>query len=250
MYRFYLPIANLQQQTRVTITDVPEIHHMRDVLRLRAGDRVRVFDGGGIEAEICLEQVADRVITARVVSVKTPGPGPRAKIILACAIPKRAKFEMIIEKSTELGVSEIYPMLTARTEVHYPGDRAGRKQQRFETVAVNAAKQSQRTVVPVIHPVTVFADVLTRIPSGALVVFPCLVGDRRYVLDVLPPGGDRPVMIFIGPEGDFTPAETAQALAAGCSPVSLGGTVLKVDTAALATVALARFLAEKGAATP
>lgn len=165
-------------------------------------------------------------------------------IVLACAIPEKSKFELIIEKATELGVDEIIPLKTKRTEMKLKGDRLRRTVARYQDVAVNAAKRSQRSRVPVIHPIADLASVLKFFPEETTLFIPSLPegGERKNILEAFKavPSPSR-VAFLIGPEGDFTPQEYELARAHGCIGVSLGKTVLKVETAALVTVACAQF---------
>ena len=166
-----------------------------------------------------------------------------AKIILACAPPKKGKFEFIIEKCTELGIDEIIPLKTKRTEVVFKDDKMAGKLSRFEAVAVNAAKQSKRAKVPHIYPMKSLPQVLQTLDPKGVHLFPSLHNHSKHITDVLLKADkQRPVTIFIGPEGDFTPDEVELAIKHGCVPVSLGDTVLKVETAAIAVVALVKFL--------
>ncbi len=169
-------------------------------------------------------------------------------IVLACAIPEKSKFEWIIEKATELGVDEIVPLKTKRTEMELKGDRLRRTIARYQDVAVNAAKRSQRPRAPVIHPVTDFTSTLKFFAKETAVFIPSLPGgegeggERKNILEAFKdvPSPSR-VAFLIGPEGDFMPREYDLARSRGCIPVSLGKTVLKVETAALVVVACAQL---------
>ncbi|MDE1920450.1 MAG: 16S rRNA (uracil(1498)-N(3))-methyltransferase [Candidatus Omnitrophica bacterium] len=241
MYRFYCPDADFTKSPLV-ITDPHEIHHIKDVLRLKKGSQIQIFNSLSQQAAVVIEQVDEARLRVRVAAVEG-APQAGGRIILACAPPKKGKFEFVIEKCTELGVDEIIPLKTARTQVLFQEDKWGPKLRRFTAVAVNAAKQSQRVRVPHICPMTTLADVLKNLPSGGLHVFPSLHQHPRHISEVLLKAGtSKPVTIFIGPEGDFTPDELGLALKHGCVPVSLGNTVLKVETAAIACVALVKFL--------
>lgn len=240
MYRFYCPEADFSKIS-VVIGDRHEIHHMKDVLRLKKGASIQIFNAKSQQAEAVVEKVTDTAVEVRIKAVQEPSTGG-AKIILACAPPKKGKFELIIEKCTELGVDEIIPLKTKRSEVVFPDERQSRKLNRFEAVAANAAKQSKRTKVPIIHPMMSLPQALKQLPSGGLRVFPSLHHHPQHIKDVLLKADGQPVTIFIGPEGDFTPDELDMAVEAGCVPVSLGDTVLKVETAAIAAVALVKFL--------
>jgi 16S rRNA (uracil1498-N3)-methyltransferase len=260
MYRFYCQDADFSKSS-VVISDIHEIHHIKDVLRLKKGSLIQIFNAKSEEAQVVIEQINKEAIGVSVKTVKQ-NEEARAKIILACAPPKKGKFEFIIEKCTELGVDEIIPLKTKRTEVIFKEDRMLAKLSRFEAVAVNAAKQSQRPKVPRIYPMMTILEVFKMLDPKTLMIIPSLNGQLPHIVEVLnkyvsfpnasvgnlvsgPPiktfGGDS-IVIFIGPEGDFTPDEVELAIKHGCIPVSLGDTVLKVETAAIAAVALVKFL--------
>ncbi len=241
MHRCYVSSADFSQPT-ISILDSNEVHHLKDVLRLKKGDAIEVFNAQSQMADIILEIVNDEEVVGRVKAVRDMVVDG-VKIILACAIPKGAKFEDIIEKATELGVDEIIPLVTARTEVIYQEDKAREKLVRFTKIVVSAAKQCGRGQLPKIHPFMSLAKAFEVIPQGAVKLFPSLHGHTLHIRKALanvPRTGT--VAIFIGPEGDFTSQEVAAAIKAGCQPVTLGTTVLRVDTAAISSVGLVRYL--------
>jgi len=244
MYRFYCQDADFSKPL-VAINDQHEIHHIKDVLRLKKGAALQIFNAKSQQADAIIEGIGKTVISLRVEKIKTVDEG-HAKIILACAPPKKGKFEYIIEKCTELGIDEIIPLKTKRTEVVFNEERMAGKLGRFEAVAINAAKQSKRIKIPHICPMTSLAQVLKNLDPQGLHLIPCLKDHPKHITDILrdPSLALRMtnITIFIGPEGDFTPDEVDLAIKHGCIPVSLGDTVLKVETAAIATVALVKFL--------
>jgi 16S rRNA (uracil1498-N3)-methyltransferase len=241
MYRFYCQDADFTKSS-VIITDAHEIHHIKDVLRLKKGSLVQIFNARSEQADTIIEKISEAAIHLRPETIKQNWESG-IKIILACAPPKKGKFEYIIEKCTELGVDEIIPLKTKRTEVIFNEDKWPGKLKRFESVAVNAAKQSKRIKVPRIYPMSSLQQVLNNLDPKGIHLFPSLHNHPQHISDVLLKAGKHPIVtIFIGPEGDFTPDEVALAIQAGCVPVTLGDTVLKVETAAIAAVALAKFL--------
>ncbi|MCC6758267.1 MAG: 16S rRNA (uracil(1498)-N(3))-methyltransferase [Candidatus Omnitrophica bacterium] len=247
MHRFLSQNTDLNTKT-LTITDSKEIHHLSTVLRLKKGSEIAIFNGKGEEVFAKVEALTPQSVQLSIVSAVKESSANTVTVTLACAIPKKAKFETIIEKCTELGVDRIIPVMTERTEVRLSpgGERADKKQKRYETVAVNAAKQSQRSILPTVDAPTAFKDVLKQLSPADAAFIPCLNGERRNLLEAfhVKPGQTNTIF-FIGPEGDFTPKELKDALAAGCIPVTLGPHVLKVDTAAIATVAAAKLLIER-----
>ena len=240
MHRFYDPSLDLSQ-SQVTLSDPKEIHHLKNVLRLKKGDSIGLFNGRGEEAEGEILGMDAQSVKVKVKNFKkTENKNP--KIILACAIPKHSKFEWIIEKVTELGVDEIIPLKTQRTEVQLKDERLDRKNSRYQTVALNAAKQSQRSTVPVVYLITPLKDVFEQFKTKAVMVIPSLEETKTTLLEVLSQmKSPSQIVFFIGPEGDFTPQEYQLAKQAGCVPVTLGETVLRVETAAISVVAAAHL---------
>jgi 16S rRNA (uracil1498-N3)-methyltransferase len=241
MYRFYCQNADFTKPA-VIINDPHEIHHIKTVLRLNKGSLIRIFNAKSQQADAVIEQLSDTSIRVRVQAVNEKKE-ECGKIILACAPPKKGKFELIIEKCTELGVDEIVPLKTKRSVVVFNEDKMRGKLSRFEAVAVNAAKQSQRMKVPQIHPMTPLPEFLKSLDPQGVHLFPTLQNSSKHVSEaLLAADRQKTVTVFIGPEGDFTPDEAELAVKSGCVPVSLGDTVLKTETAAIATVALVKFL--------
>ncbi|MCA9392755.1 MAG: 16S rRNA (uracil(1498)-N(3))-methyltransferase [Candidatus Omnitrophica bacterium] len=240
MHRFYTPQLTPEAQD-VRIDEGSEVHHARDVLRLGQGAAVELFDGRGLLAAGKITQISAVEIRVKVEALRRE-PARHPRLTLACAIPKKGKFETIVEKATELGVDEIIPLQTKNSDVVIKPEKAAHKQQRFAQVAVNAAKQCRRATVPLIRPPTAFSEALEMLLQQGPVLIPSLTGDCRPLLTALTGLQDPPqVSILIGPEGDFSVDEYEQAHRSGCLAVTLGPTVLKVETAAITTVAAVRF---------
>lgn len=236
MFRFFCP-ALTPACRDVEITDPREIHHLLHVVRLKEGNPVILFNNPDLTAVARIYAVAAARVCFRVEKIEIR-PAGFARVILACAVPKKGKFETIIEKSTELGATEIIPLNTVRTVVEFSGTRLEQKLKRYQTVALNAVKQSKQTALPVIHPMTVFREALRNAPDNCQILIPSLEAETIPILNALQRLDPRkPVMILIGPEGDFTPDEYRAARDSGAVSVSLGPAVLKVETAALAALA-------------
>ena len=244
MHRFFTAQTQLDGQTTIVLADKKEVHHLKNVLRLKPGDPLVLFNDQGEEVQGEIISLNSEKVIARVIRYVRKTSAKHSHVTLACALPKKAKFESIIEKTTELGVDEIFPLLTARTEIHLNPEKAQQKTQRYRQVAINAAKQCQRNSVPQIHtPMTIKSCLNAVDPAEYLILIPCLFGIRKPIRELMPaPGTKKDILIFIGPEGDFTPQETQTVQQAGGIPVSLGETVLKVDTAAISVVAFINFL--------
>ncbi len=242
MHRTYADIP-LKQSTDLSIHDKIEIHHLKDVMRLKTGGRFCVFNGQGEEAECELLSISNQQMTAQVLNVRQEPKANRFHLTLACAIPKKTKFEWILEKATELGADEIIPLKTERTEIKLSVDRSAKKDQRFQSVILSAAKQSRRLWIPKLHPITEFKTTLQWIDEQTSAYIPCLTDPRQPLSACMKPEIlKQKILIFIGPEGDFTPDEIQAALAQGAIPVSLGKSVLRVETAAIAVLSAIQLM--------
>ncbi len=236
MRRFYIHKDNIKDNS-VTISG-KEAHHIKDVIRLKPGDRFTGFDGTG-KSYILRITGRSSEIEADIEKVFFEEPDT-PKILLACGIPKRAKMDFILEKATELGVSDIVPMITKRTIVKIDKKTAEKKKARWEKIALEASKQCGRNTLPEIHDVSNFKEALflTESLSYKRRIIPCVCESKMHIKDVLS-GKAESTAIFIGPEGDFTEDETGLAKEHGFKTVSLGPFVLKVDTAAVFAVSVA-----------
>ncbi len=240
MHRFFCAHANLNS-TVISLSDQAEIHHLKNVLRLKIDNQISLFDGSGKEALGTILSIQRKKVEVRIDQLLPRIPRQGLSIILACAIPKRAKFEWIVEKCTELGVDEIIPMKTQRTELSLRSVDIRKKTLRYKTIAINAAKQSKRTTIPIIHPLTNFENIIQNLDQNTIALIPCLTGDRKLI-NSIHIDREKKIIFLIGPEGDFTSNEVELAKSHGCIPVDLGATVLKVDTAAMAVLAYLKFI--------
>ena len=238
----YLPKDNLGD--RIIISDPRQIHHLSVVLRLKCGDEVSAFDGKERECLCQIEKIAKDKLTLIIQQTKTVSLSD-TEITLACAIPKNVKMDYIIQKTTELGVSRIIPMHTKRTIVKIDPRKAADKQKRWQRIAQEASKQCKRIRFPRIDPVREFKDALSEISGCDLAVIPNLEKGNKTIAEAANALKGKSIIVFIGPEGDFTPDEIAAGAEKGCIGVSLGDLVLKVDTAAIAVTAFLRFMGAK-----
>ena len=234
MHRVYMPLPAFTEN--ILISDSKEIHHIKNVLRMKQGEGLVLFNGKGEEATGKIAILAANQITVAISGLKK-FPKREPTIILACAMPKKSKFETIIEKATELGVSEIIPLQARRSDVKIKAEDIGKKTARFQSVAVNAAKQSKRADIPHIYPPMTLEESIAKLEKRCVLLIPSLSGNRKSIFAILPAlKPTTEIAVFIGPEGDFTPEEYKFAWEKGCLPITLGPTTLKVETAALASV--------------
>ena len=238
MPRFYIP-GIAWNPDRLAL-DAGESHHAFDVLRMKIGERATVFDGAGTEAEVELAKRTKGGTELRKISLQKTAPLP-CRITLAQAIPKGKNMELIIEKATELGVAEIAPLMSERTVVRGTEEDHIRKQAKWQRTAIEACKQCGQNFLPRVAEACTPRAFFERNGRFDLMLIGSLQGDARPLRQVMAEfGTKRPksVLILIGHEGDFTPAEVALAKSGGCRPVTLGPIILRTETAAIYCVSV------------
>ena len=213
-----------------------ESKHCVRVLRLRRGGRIHITDGRG--NLFCCEITDDdpKRCTVRIVSVEEEFEKMPYALTLAVAPTKSPdRFEWLLEKATEVGVTEFLPLDTAHSERHVF------KPARGEKVITAALKQSLKAYRPALLPLTPFREAVLRPSEGRRFIAHCAPArspeGKVYLPDALRPGGTAAV--FIGPEGDFSPEEIDFALARGFEEITLGTQRLRTETAALAAAVMA-----------
>lgn len=240
MRTVHIPNRNIFND-EIKITDKGTIHHLRDVLRMDVGDDLAVFDERGNQYHCLIQSVSDEIVMKIEKKFTASPSGAAAKIIAACAIPKNSRFDDVVDKLTQLGVDKIVPLETERVIVNLDRDKKDLRRRRWQKIAISAAEQCQRPIVPVIDPVRSIKEVLAEFKDVELKFIPTLEGRRQSLRDILPQKEPASILYFIGPEGDFTAEEISCAKRSGCLPVSLGDTVLRVETAAVAVLGFIRF---------
>jgi 16S rRNA (uracil1498-N3)-methyltransferase len=240
MHRFY--INHIEGKT-ASLTDSAQLHHLKDVLRLKINDGVNISDGAGNDYSGVITAINKKQAEIKVTLKKTP-QNPSLKLTVACAIPKGSRLDEVIDHLTQLGVEHIIPMRTARVVVKLDGAGAESRVKRWRKIVQSAAQQSQQSKIPVIDPVTDFGEVIKNSQDYDLKLIPNLTGERKLFKDVLVASRPKNIIVMIGPEGDFTPDEVALALSHGFVAVSLGDKVLRVATAAIAVASYIKLAAD------
>jgi len=254
MHRFYIVPENWNADALVLRES--EVHHARDVLRLEAGERVVVFNGRGHEITAEITKVTREEIQLRKLH-EGRVPPLRCQIRLAQAIPKGKNMDLIVQKAVELGAAEIAPIMSDRAIVHLQDKEAAQKQAKWQQVAIEAAKQCGQNWLPRVQiprKLAEFFDVGAAASASSVVratgpplhqagpelrLIGSLQSDAVHLTTVLAEyereHQARPtnVLMCIGPEGDFTPAELNLARSHGCRPITLGPIILRVETAAI-----------------
>jgi 16S rRNA (uracil1498-N3)-methyltransferase len=216
----------------------PDVRHITKVLRLGPGDAVELLDGAGRAACAVIASMGGDVVVCRKEEVFSPGGEPPVDVVLVQGLAKGDKMDYIIQKSTELGVSGIIPLVCRRSVVRLEGEKKGSRQARWQRVALEASKQCRRPRVPQVHPPVEMAEALGGIHRGALAILPW-EGERSLGLkEALPRQTPEKIYIFVGPEGGFEEYEVEEARRSGVAAVSLGPRILRTETAGPACLAI------------
>ena len=232
MQRFFIPKDWIQQDT-VTITGAP-LRQIGYVLRLKPTDRIIVQDNSGWEFEVEIERITKEQALGKVIT-KEPGQGePRVKITLYQALLKSDKFELVLQKGVELGVSSFVPLISERC---ISRKESAAKIERWGKIIQEAAEQSERVVLPVLHPLISFEGACRSVKSPALMLWEEEKSESlKQTLQNPPFKNATGISLFIGPEGGFPESEKELARQNGIAVASLGKRILRAETAGLAAV--------------
>lgn len=236
MHRFFAP-ADQWSKERVSL-DASESRHALQILRLGTGDRVVVLDGAGRESWCVIQAVSKKQVTLEVQQTNHLPPLP-CQVTLVQAVPKGKAMEAIIQKATELGASRIIPVMSERTVSQVDAESAAQKMGRWRQVAIEAIKQSGQAWLPRVEEPVPIKQFLQRSENAELSLIASLQAGSRHPRECFElfrsekKRGPRTLSIWVGPEGDFTPAETASVISAGALPITLGHLVLRCETAAI-----------------
>jgi 16S rRNA (uracil1498-N3)-methyltransferase len=219
-------------------------HHAARVLRLREGDAVQIFDGNGNECHGTIAELSGkRVVVGNMTAVNTNRESP-LQVVLAQALSSSEKMDWVIQKATELGVAEFQPLDTERSVARLTAERAAKRIEHWQQVAIAACEQCGRNLLPKLHApldIMVWLQQMQKTPEKA--------PHAKFIL--LPQGAvsmhaqakpQGKVVLLVGAEGGFTRAESDTALHCGFIPIRMGARVLRTETAAIAGLAALQTL--------
>ncbi len=239
MPRFFAPKENIKGN--LIYIDGQEARHILNVMRLMENDKVIVFDGTGKEYTGFVKQARPKSLTVKIISTRAPKVDTIPEITLAQAIPKKEKMDYIVEKATELGVHSIIPLVSERTIVRFESDKAINRLARWKKIAIEAAKQCGRTDVPEIKDIQKFYNIIDDINKFDLALMGYVSEGTVSLKEAVSDFKTGKIIVFIGPEGDFTPDEILMAKDTSCKFISLGKRVLKSDTAGLFVLSVLNY---------
>ncbi|MFH1857014.1 MAG: RsmE family RNA methyltransferase [Candidatus Omnitrophota bacterium] len=238
MRRFFAPKEKIS--SKEIILSPEETHHLFCVDRFKEGDTVLVFDGDETEYEAVITGERNKSAVLEIKN-KVKKIGSPYNLRMAVCLPKKAKFENIIEKCTELNVSEIIPLMSKRTVVKIDKAKAGIKRTRWQKKALESAKQAGRVKFPEIKEARDFKDFIKTLNKESFILIPTLYSSKSFKEALKNIKDFKNIVILIGPEGGFELDEVKSAEEAGAVAVSLGNTVLRVETAVIFVAAVINY---------
>ena len=238
--RFYAPRIAFADDGKTITLSTDEARHARDVLRLGRGDEVFVFDGEGREYRCNIVDIASRSMTLTI-SEETPSAKPESPLdlTLAVALLKGEKFDLVVQKATELGVTKLHPLVTTRADIRIrePQD-AARKAERWQRIALEAAKQCGRARLMQVNLPTNLVELFRSISDVQLKVMFTERNGGSLEVAFESRADFKSVIAMVGSEGGWTDEERTQARDSGWQLVTLGGRTLRAETAAIVAATL------------
>jgi 16S rRNA (uracil1498-N3)-methyltransferase len=245
--RFYAPPSAFNSELDSVDLASDEARHLREVLRLKPGDEVYVFDGAGREFHCRIDGSRRDSAQLTVLSEVEPAcPESTLELTLAVALLKGEKFDLVVQKATELGAARVVPVITRHADIRLRDDSdAVKRVARWQRIALEAAKQSRRAVVPKIYDPVAFGSLINTPPTAP--EMPRLIFSEREGKPLIEAvtdgsGGFPRMTALVGSEGGWADEELAAARDSGWSVVTLGGRILRAETAGIAVVALLQHL--------
>lgn len=245
MYRFFIEDGiNSGNEIRISGSDY---NHIKNVLRMKKGEEVLISDGKDREYLCAIADMTEEEVILTIEDIMGTSRELSAKIVLFQGLPKGDKMEQIIQKTVELGVAEIVPVAMKRCVVKLDAKKAGKKVERWNGIALSAAKQSKRGIIPEVKNVVSFSDAVKMAADMDAFLVPYenaegIEGARKLVASMK---GKKSIGIFIGPEGGFEDSEIELALENGAQTLTLGRRILRTETAGMTMLSILMFELEE-----
>lgn len=243
MQRFFVEPFQIEEENHQIHITGSDVNHIRNVLRMKQGDKLWISDGGEKEYCCIIEALEEEQVLLHILYAQEPDYELPSRLYLFQGLPKADKMELIIQKAVELGAYQIIPVETRRCVVKLDEKKAEKKVSRWQQISESAAKQSKRMLVPEVSQVMTFQEALDFAKQLDVCLIPYELAkgmnETRRLIDTIEPG--KSVGIFIGPEGGFEESEVSEAMEAGAHPITLGHRILRTETAGLAILSVLMF---------
>ncbi|MCD8241246.1 MAG: 16S rRNA (uracil(1498)-N(3))-methyltransferase [Lachnospiraceae bacterium] len=245
MYHFFVEPAQVHEDYVEILGG--DVNHMKNVLRMKAGEEIVVNDGLGAEYHCRVTSYTKEAARAAIIERLASNVELASNVVLYQCLPKGDKMELIIQKAVELEVTAIVPVSSARCVVKLDEAKARKKQERWQEIARSTAKQSGRSRIPRVEAVQSFSETLRRASELDVRLIPyekeiSSMERTRGILSGIQRG--QSVGVFIGPEGGFESEEVRAAMEAGVRPITLGRRILRTETAAISILSVLMFQLE------
>jgi 16S rRNA (uracil1498-N3)-methyltransferase len=241
MPKFFIDDKNINGSVIDVYGD--DVSHIKRVLRLKPGDTVTLCDGKGTDYIVAIDSIEQNFVRTNIVSTNVNIAEPPIEVTIFQGVPKSDKMDLIIQKSVELGVKRVVPVMTDRTVVRIENKKdAENKTTRWQRIALEAAKQCNRGAVPEIMMPVTFAESFKLLEKEDLCLIPYEKEAENGLKTILSNYKDvKKVSVFIGPEGGFSEKEVETAIRANIRSVSLGPRILRTETAGLTVLSILMY---------
>lgn len=246
MHWFYVENSQIEED-KIRICG-PDVNHIKNVLRMQPGERIVICNGEGKDFYCQIASVSSEEVIAQIEEMNDTESELPAKIYLFQGIPKKDKMELVIQKAVELGVYEIIPVAMKRCVAKIEdGKKEKKKLERWQSIAVSAAKQSGRGIIPKVHEVLSFKESLQYAKKLENVIVPYELADGiENTSEIIKESVKKQsIGIFIGPEGGFDEKEIEEALQLDFHTITLGKRILRTETAGLTILSILMFELEQ-----
>lgn len=244
MHHFFTDPQNVYEK-EIIITG-NDVNHMKNVLRIKPGELVKISDGNGIEYECSVNRYESENAILNILNGFKSNSELSSKIYLFQGLPKSDKMELIIQKAAELGAYKVIPVTTKRAVVKLDPKKAAKKVERWNAISLSAAKQSGRSMIPEVEQVMSFSEALQYAKQMDLILFPYELAEgmsvTKEIISTIKP--NQKIGVFIGPEGGFEEEEVRKAEEIGAHPITLGKRILRTETAGLTVLSILMYQLE------
>ena len=241
MYHFFVTPDQVKEGYIFIIGS--DVNHIKNVLRMKPGEKIEISDGNNRKYICRLEQFRQGEIAAAIEEEQISDTELSSKIYLFQGVPKSDKMEFIIQKAVDLGVYKVIPMMTKRTVVKLDEKKAMKKAERWNSISESAAKQSGRSFIPEVASVVTLKEAFKIAGELDICLFPYELAEgmekTRTLISAIEKG--KSIGIFIGPEGGFEKEEVEEALDSGAEVITLGKRILRTETAGLAMLSILMY---------
>lgn len=220
-----------------------DVNHIKNVLRMKIGEELQISDGNNKKYLCEIESMTTEEICAAILEEQHGDTELPSKLYLFQGLPKSDKMELIVQKAVELGVYEMIPVATKRAVVRLDAKKAGKKVERWNSIAEGGAKQSGRNIIPKVKEVMTYKEAVQYAKALDVMLIPYELAEgmeeTKHIISNIEKG--QSVGIFIGPEGGFETAEVEYAIENGAKAVTLGKRILRTETAGLAMLSILMY---------